>query len=137
MITRFPIHCWYFVCVLFFSKRYNGTREEDIYYYVNVIAHDSDTTCSIIWMTIYKVNIGLNNVRNRCICFRNVLSRLLITATFEISASFLHFMYFTFESISRRKYLTLRRRKKWQSSLFFTNAMSRLLFTSTLHTIVL
>jgi len=87
----------------FFSHGYNGTREDDIYYYPNVIAHDSDTTCSIVWMTIYKVNIGLNTVRNRCICLRNVLSQLLITATFEISASFLHVMYFTLESISRRK----------------------------------
>ena len=41
----------------FFSHRYNGTREDDIYYYPSVIAHDSDTTFSIIWMTIYKVNI--------------------------------------------------------------------------------
>ena len=35
--------------------RYNGTRSNDIYYYPNVVAHDSDTTCSIIWMTIVKV----------------------------------------------------------------------------------
>ena len=42
-----------------FSHKYNGAREDDIYYYPNVIAHDSDTTCSITWMTIYKVNIGI------------------------------------------------------------------------------
>ena len=28
---------------------------EDLYYYPSVIAHDSDTTCSIIWLTILKV----------------------------------------------------------------------------------
>ena len=101
----------------FFSLTYNGTREE--YYYPNVFAHESDTTCGSIWMTIYKVNIGLNNVSNRCICFRNILSQLLINATFDISASYLHVIYFTFESISRRKYLQLRRRGKNNKAHFF------------------
>ena len=49
--------------------RYNGTRPNDIYYYPNVVAHDSDTTCSIIWMTLIKVIVVVNNY----------ISQLLIT----------------------------------------------------------
>lgn len=37
--------------------KYNGTRPDDIYYYTNTVAHDSSTTCSIIWATMEKVRL--------------------------------------------------------------------------------
>ena len=46
-------YTWLSVFNVYF--RYNGSRPNDIYYYPNVIAHDSNTTCTIIWMTIFKV----------------------------------------------------------------------------------
>ena len=58
----------------FLVFRYNGSRSDDIYYYPNVIAHDSDTTCSIIWMTIVKV------INVYFIFSKAYYSQLLITA---------------------------------------------------------
>lgn len=58
----------------FLVFRYNGSRSDDIYYYPNVIAHDSDTTCSIIWMTIIKV------INVYFIFSKAYYSQLLITA---------------------------------------------------------
>ena len=38
----------YFNCF----NRYNGNMPDDLYYYPSVIAHDSDSMCNVIWMTI-------------------------------------------------------------------------------------
>lgn len=35
--------------------RYNGTRPDDVYYYPDVVAHDTATTCTFIWMILLKV----------------------------------------------------------------------------------
>jgi hypothetical protein len=100
-------------CFLFFS--YTMALVKMAYNIIRILfTHESDTTCSIIWMTIYNLNIGFNNIRNRCICFRKVLSQLLTTATIQTSAFFLYVIYFTFESTSRHKYLKSRRNKKWK-----------------------
>eukprot|EP00873_Tetraselmis_striata_P029440 jgi/Tetstr1/449704/TSEL_036772.t1 len=36
--------------------KYDGYRPDDIYYYTNIISHDSSTTCTLTWVTIMKVS---------------------------------------------------------------------------------
>jgi hypothetical protein len=35
--------------------KYNGLSSDDLYYFNNSIPKDSNTTCSIIWLTLFKV----------------------------------------------------------------------------------
>eukprot|EP00873_Tetraselmis_striata_P023641 jgi/Tetstr1/443905/TSEL_031857.t1 len=48
--------------------KYGGYRPDDIYYYANIIPHDSSTTCTIIRITIMKVSSLLSSrqIRRGC-----------------------------------------------------------------------
>eukprot|EP00873_Tetraselmis_striata_P037095 jgi/Tetstr1/457359/TSEL_043962.t1 len=45
--------------------KYDGYRPDDIYYYTNTIPHDSSTTCTLIWITIMKMDNTVRENKNR------------------------------------------------------------------------